>query len=435
MSIETNATLDTRSLPDAAADAGEQRTRILLAIMALASIAGYTATVALGQSIGIAAFFAIWLIPLALRPERIVAALGYWPLWLVPAVALLSTFWSRLPDGTLRNAVELIAFTMLTITMTRMLDRRTLIVSIVTIFSGIALVSLVSGRGNLANGSGTFILSGVFASKNMLALFCGIVTFTGLAGMLDREMSWWQRLICVAGCGLGAIVGILARSVGANLATGAACVTVVGLLAIGRLPTGGRRLVMIAMLGVVAMVGAAAAFVTQDDVNNLLISVGKSPTLSGRAYLWDRAGQAIAEHPLVGYGYQAFWGPQFEDALGLYRYADVASESGFHFHNLYYETAVEMGAIGVLAMGGMLVTVLLAALWRYDRKPDATAALCVAILVFFLIRAPLEVDFLVAFNLGNFLLAIVYVFSQQDKQTLARTAPREPLQFRGEAIA
>lgn len=231
------------------------------------------------------------------------------------------------------------------------------------IFSGIVFVLLVSGCGNFVNGLGMFIFLGVFVSKNMFVLFCGIVIFIGLVGMFDCEMLWWQCLICVVGCGLGVIVGIFVWLVGVNLVIGVVCVMVVGLLVIGWLLIGGWWLVMIVMFGVVVMVGVVVVFVMQDDVNNLLISVGKLFILLGCVYLWDCVGQVIVEYLLVGYGYQVFWGLQFEDVFGFYCYVDVVFEFGFYFYNFYYEIVVEMGVIGVLVMGGMLVIVLLVVLW------------------------------------------------------------------------
>ena len=405
-------------------------TGIALTIMVLASLSGYSATVALNQPAGIALFFAIWLLPAALRPERVVLALRYWPLFVVPAVALLSTTWSRLPATTLRLAVELTVFTLLCVTMVRMAGHRRLFLSIVVVFGGIALGALLSGTGNRAAG-GEFNLVGMFASKNQLALFCGILTYTGLAGLFSGDLARWQRVVCGCGCALGAAVGILARSVGANVATIAACVAVLALLVVGRLPTGPRR-VMLAAAGCVAAIGVLAIrLIPEDDVTDLLISVGKSPGLSGRAYLWERGREAIAEHPWVGYGFQAFWTPQFEDALGLYRYGGIASETGFHFHNLMYETCVELGIVGVVAMVFVLVVIAVVALRRYDRRPDATAAFGLATIVFFAMRAPVEIDFLFVFNLGNFMMVLVYVWSRQELQT-ARGQPGRAIVFRGE---
>ena len=49
------------------------------------------------------------------------------------------------------------------------------------------------------------------------------------------------------------------------------------------------------------------AYVVYSNAAVLLPAVGKDPTLSERTIIWAGAWTTIAQHPLLGYGYGAFW--------------------------------------------------------------------------------------------------------------------------------
>ncbi len=80
-------------------------------------------------------------------------------------------------------------------------------------------------------------------------------------------------------------------------------------------------------------------------VHRFVSLLGRDPTLSGRAAIWLQVSRFIAQRPLLGYGYDAFWrgmqGPSFQIAASLHFIV-------LHAHNGFLEIALELGSAGVL---------------------------------------------------------------------------------------
>jgi exopolysaccharide production protein ExoQ len=163
-----------------------------------------------------------------------------------------------------------------------------------------------------------------------------------------------------------------------------------GLLAVYR--TGvGLRAILIGFLCVCLIVGAASF----EWLSTQLIELGadlfdKDPTLTGRTYLWYRADQLIAERPLLGRGFYAFWLQGNTDAEGLWRYAGITSRGGFSFHNTGVEILVQLGWLGLVTV---LLTVLIGLgllLRRFIRRPNLALCIWMSILLYELVRTPIE---------------------------------------------
>jgi exopolysaccharide production protein ExoQ len=79
----------------------------------------------------------------------------------------------------------------------------------------------------------------------------------------------------------------------------------------------------------------------------LLLSIGKDVSLTGRTLLWSHAANIIADHPFGGLGLQAFWVEGNSEAVRFWETFYIDSHIGFHFHDLWLETGVELGFIGI----------------------------------------------------------------------------------------
>jgi exopolysaccharide production protein ExoQ len=114
---------------------------------------------------------------------------------------------------------------------------------------------------------------------------------------------------------------------------------------------------------------------------------------------------------MLGVGYQAFWVQGHVEAEGLWRFAQIESRVGFHFHNLYYETAVELGEFGVVILAVSLGAAAAAALRLSVTRPGSDTAFLCSLVVFYAIRVGVELDFLDPFSPGSLLLPIVWIYS------------------------
>jgi exopolysaccharide production protein ExoQ len=161
-----------------------------------------------------------------------------------------------------------------------------------------------------------------------------------------------------------------------------------------------------------------------------LRSFGKDTTLTGRTFLWQRAAQLIDLNPLLGVGYQAFWVQESVEAEGLWRLGKNAARTGFHLHNLYYATAVELGLVGVAVFGLTLVTVAVTILVNACRRPSLELAFFAALVVIFGSRAFIELDFLSPFSLGTLMLPLLWSYAAQAPGLARRpVAVRRPAGF------
>ena len=77
-----------------------------------------------------------------------------------------------------------------------------------------------------------------------------------------------------------------------------------------------------------------------------LDATGKDVTLTGRTDLWAVAFQEIAERPLLGVGFQAFWVHGNPLAEQLWAQFGISGRGGFHFHNTLISNTVEIGLLG-----------------------------------------------------------------------------------------
>ena len=99
------------------------------------------------------------------------------------------------------------------------------------------------------------------------------------------------------------------------------------------------------------------------------------------------------------------------EAEGLWRYAKITARHGFDFHNLFYETTIELGYFGLILLAVMVVATTIFSIRRLMTSWDVVSALFVSILLFFALRLYIEVDLLGPFAQGTFLLAVTWGYS------------------------
>lgn len=102
--------------------------------------------------------------------------------------------------------------------------------------------------------------------------------------------------------------------------------------------------------------------------DNLLFSLGKDPTLSGRTEIWDAVIHKIWERPWFGYGYQGFWleGGESEFVWRAIRY------KVYHAHNGFLNLTVDLGFVGLFFFSfSILFTYFRAIKWvRSTKEPE-----------------------------------------------------------------
>jgi O-antigen ligase len=111
----------------------------------------------------------------------------------------------------------------------------------------------------------------------------------------------------------------------------------------------------IALIGVPAVIGVLTIGSVQfDAVNGLVAKLMSDPTFTGRNDIWQFALDHIAQRPILGFGYQAFWGTS--DLVNSWTYLESWGYRASDAHNGYLNIAVMTGLVGLaLALGWALI--------------------------------------------------------------------------------
>lgn len=206
--------------------------------------------------------------------------------------------------------------------------------------AALSLLMLVLCRGcALAPGGGE--LRGVFSHKNML----GQAMAAGVLAALHLAQQRRGRIAALLACLLCTGAAVLSRSTTSLMVIGlyAGAHALLGLWRRGGvarpLALAGAALLPVCVVWMLADPGA------------LLALLGKDPTLTGRTELWAYVEADIAQHPLLGWGFGAFWTPANPAALeisaALRWYVPQA-------HNGVLEILLQTGLLGLLAVAVLL---------------------------------------------------------------------------------
>nr|WP_255720164.1 O-antigen ligase family protein [Acuticoccus kalidii] len=184
------------------------------------------------------------------------------------------------------------------------------------------------------------------------------------------------------------------------------------------------RLVLIGLAGL--FLGVLVVVAIQFGVfSGVLGAFGKDPTLTGRTYLWSKGIEAAGGSPLFGMGYQAFWRIGYPPAEDLWREFYITARTGFHFHNTYIEMAVGLGLVGLGLMVAMLVTLLVQSAGTILRaRVTVFNALTITFALLLLMRSFVEIDFLMPYTVGTFLLYFAMVRLMEERARAHRTTRR-----------
>ncbi len=239
-----------------------------------------------------------------------------------------------------------------------------LIVQTASLFLGLAHSSVaIDPSGNLC---------GLYASKNVLAMYACILQFSAL--LLVK----WRPAISMVGIAVAACNVLLSRSgTGALLFAFVSGVAIVCYVVVWR----SRARFFLIGLGLIlaSLAGLAIIFSEISLETDILAAIGKDTTLTGRTILWDKAFQSFEEHPWLGLGYLSYWYSPQTEAAEIWI---LTGQELYSFHNIYLDRLVDVGLMGLALFVGGLITLF----WRCTRlllsERAATWAWCLTFLCF-----------------------------------------------------
>lgn len=382
--------------------------------------------------IGPTIFLLLILLQAAYRPDRMLAMLyRSAPILLIPAYCLLSTAWSAVPATTLYFATLYLLTALIGLILGGVIGARSFLTGMFGAFAAYAGACFATGLrdGFFWNGSfGKVPLIVLAGSKNVNGDVAALGTMVGvtmlLAGLRGRQPGW-----VLAGIALVLIELILVR---AALSTGAIVSMLVGVAVIGLLGFASLLPAPARAMGLIgAMLLSAAAALTQkiwihSILSTILKAGGKDATFTGRTYIWSRAEVLIAQHPVLGLGFSAFWRVGNIEAEAIWKRLFITSKFGFNFHNSRLDILVHLGYVG-LALFVVVFSVFGAMLLlRTLRHPDPLGIFLIAVLCYEATRMGFESVGYGVFHHATFLLFAAMAWAVRNPEGQDRAGRSTP---------
>ncbi len=282
------------------------------------------------------AFFATVVLMQARRTWRSLGQIK--PLLFFVFFCILSTAWSQDPAVTFRRALVLLATTIVGVVVgsqcsVQRFGRLLSVASLIHIF--LVGVFFVAARNYVYSASSVTSLRGLAGHKNIFGIEMGFAAIVFLFTPFRRlgAARWLLTLLAL-------VLLLMSRSAGSLVATtcGFLCLP---LWRVARF-RGLQKIPILLVSG--ALVTAFVVFVSTSSTNVLSL-LSRDSTLTGRTEVWHLMLLAIGHHPLLGYGFDAFW--QGLKGASL----EVVAGSGWLVptaHNGYLDLLAGVGVMGAI---------------------------------------------------------------------------------------
>jgi len=256
-------------------------------------------------------------------------------------LAFVSPFWSDSPDLVFRRAIALTGTTLFGIVLaTRYsFDEQLRILRgafRVAATATLALLLVSPSRALAAPGSAEG-LRGVFPHKNILGGAMALAFLVEWHVHDQKAKAKTLRLLSL--CAYGGL--LLASDSITSIGT---LIAVLGGVWIVRVACA-RHSLPLSWVAVYIVLAGFAVTLTGVEAGDLLWLVGRSSDMTGRLELWNAVVQAIAQKPILGFGFSGFW-------MGASAGSETVKRqilwTPLYSHNGYLEIALSLGLVGLL---------------------------------------------------------------------------------------
>ncbi|OWV89887.1 exopolysaccharide biosynthesis protein [Rhizobium sp. R635] len=280
-------------------------------------------------------------------PQFLIALRRSLPFPLLLALPFLSVLWSVGPSATLRRAIGLLFSVLLAYVLAiRFTPRQLLLLVFATVGTCIVMsVAILGASPSLARMPLDGALRGIFIHKNSLGWYASIMILVATAVLKDGTLGWRRTAITLLIAGGFCLVG--SGSMTAIIAT-ASAFCLIGFYSLLQRTSGMVRIVVILFF---VQMSVGLLIVLHEFLVPFLEALGKDATLTGRVPLWELVDRQIADHLLLGFGYQAFWTDANPEAWIIWSKIQWQSP---HSHNGYRDTILSFGISGLSLFALML---------------------------------------------------------------------------------
>ncbi len=316
----------------------------------------------------------------------------------LPILAMLSVVWSTAPKYTLGGAVDLLLLTLVGIYIGSAFRPEQqmqifMLTGLLAAFSSLLLAGLAPQEGLDPFGH-VGALKGIFTHKNgcgfYMALLATPALFIRRTMRINKLLVWAYGLLC-------ALLVVLSQSRTAWIDLSCLSVAAVVFSGLRRFrPTDSY------VVGIVATVAAISViYLVVANLDTVLAIIGKDPTFSGRALVWQAVFDAITKRPILGYGYQAFFSSLSAGAGSLIMKTHFVVN---HPHNGYLSIWLNLGLVGLLLFFLVVIKAFRDSLKAWRQTPHTDWYICLIAVA--LIENLSEVSLLAADDLSWLLFVV-----------------------------
>ena len=304
----------------------------------------------------------VYAIILGLLATRLKEVLRLWPTLLIAmllvGLAFASKWWSLAPDVTVRRVMALFFTSLFAVWLAATFPGRRLPVLLAWtgLFMGIGALLFVFGwpAVGVHHEANAGLWRGMWSEKNQMGW---VMTGSAVAAAAVIASPGKGREMAVVSWLLSVLLVLGTQSKTSLLCLIGATALIGGLWILRKVPP--ALTVAGVWLGVI--VAGAIVAVAIYDSGLILQALGKDPTLTGRTQIWDALFRQSALRPWTGYGYSAFWGSHSTPANYIRLETQWVVPSA---HNGWMEILVELGRIGIAAIGFTVAMTVLGTLTR-----------------------------------------------------------------------
>ena len=331
-----------------------------------------------------------------------------WTVALLPLFAIASTLWSINPPVSAYYATQYLMTALLGLLIGSSTSRRQGFSGVFYAFAVFCVGSAIFGRsvGWGDGGPGGTAFAGVVASKNSAGDIAAIGAMASLSYFLQQlvKREFLGALTAAMVLLVQVYLTLASQSSGAVLGLGIGCGFIACASVACALPSQYRVLLAIGLVLGLLGIAATSEMWFQPLLDSITAAFGKSPTLTGRAAIWEDAGRLMRERPSFGLGFSAFWVHGNLDAEGIWRTMGIANRTGFNFHNTAFEILVHLGWVGFVLFA-VVFCVRTLKLWaKTTYQPDIAMIFWSAFIVYQLSRMYAEARGMKLFDYGTIML-------------------------------
>jgi exopolysaccharide production protein ExoQ len=337
-------------------------------------------------------------------------------LWALILVMFVTALWSVKPDATIIDGIELLGTTLIGLYIATRFTLPEFLKIVAIMFATAGSLSLVlvfvnPGWSRADWGAGPW--QGIYPDKNLFGAAASLAIISQAA--LFSSVKGRARMFVAAGMALAFVLLIASNSASAF---GNCFVVIFAVLVASacRSPKFGGFARFATALAVPIVIAAVVIFGLTPD--SLFSAIGRESNLTGRTDFWPYLQGAIADRPILGFGFDAFFqSPVGEGYLSEY-VVQAGGWSPYHAHNSYLQTLLDAGYLGLGALIVLVVTSFARAIAYFARERNFVSTWPLAI-VLFLTCASFTETYYLDYNTLEWILfvaAIVY--------PLQRSVPR-----------